>query len=373
MGCFLDGYKKILIIRMLGGDKMGQFNVIDLFCGCGGLSKGFENVGFNVILGVDNDDAALETFVYNHKGAVKMNADLSSEDAFPTIDKLVGKQKIDVIVGGPPCQGFSLTGSRNFEDPRNKLYLAMIEAVRKFSPQAFIIENVPGMATLYNGEVKNEIIHRFIEMGYTVNSSILCAADYGVPQMRKRLVFVGLKNSTTPFEFPNPKCLIGNYVTCEEAIADLPSRQNELGYDIDEYTQAPLTDYQVQMRGTCTVLHNHVATDHNQMVKDVIAQVPEGGNYKDLPVGVGESRRFHEAWTRYNSNKPSRTIDTGHRNHFHYKYNRVPTIRENARLQSFSDDFVFIGNKTQQNRQVGNAVPPLLGQAIAEQLLKYLK
>ncbi len=127
------------------------------------------------------------------------------------------------------------------------------------------------------------------------------------------------------------------------------------------------------MRKNSVKLYNHVATKHTDLVKNTIALVPDGGNYKDLPPGVGESRKFNEAWTRYASNKPSRTIDTGHRNHFHYKYNRVPTIRENARLQSFPDDFVFLGNKTQQNRQVGNAVPPLLSYNIAKQLLDYLK
>ena len=121
------------------------------------------------------------------------------------------------------------------------------------------------------------------------------------------------------------------------------------------------------------MLYNHVGTAHSQMVKDTIALVPEGGNYKDLPPGVGESRKFNEAWTRYDSKKPSRTIDTGHRNHFHYKWNRVPTIRENARLQSFPDDFVFWGTKTQQNRQVGNAVPPLLGYYLGIEIKKYIE
>lgn len=115
-------------------------------------------------------------------------------------------------------------------------------------------------------------------------------------------------------------------------------------------------------------MYNHVATNHTEEVKSVIALVPEGGNYKDLPPGVGTSRKFNEAWTRYHSKKPSRTIDTGHRNHFHYKYNRVPTVRENARLQSFPDDFIFYGTKTQQNRQVGNAVPPMLGYNLAKQI-----
>ena len=126
------------------------------------------------------------------------------------------------------------------------------------------------------------------------------------------------------------------------------------------------------MRGDCTVLSNHVATAHKDFVKDTIAQVPDGGNYKDLPPGVGESRIFHMAWTRLASNKPARTVDTGHRNLFHYKWNRCPTVRESARIQSFPDDFVFVGTRTQQNRQVGNAVPVLLGKALAEQILKYI-
>ena len=146
-----------------------------------------------------------------------------------------------------------------------------------------------------------------------------------------------------------------------------------MGEEIDVYCAEPRTEYQRKMRGRCTVLYNHVATNHKKFVKDTIALVPEGGNWKDLPKGVGESRKFHEAWTRYDGNKPSRTIDTGHRNHFHYKYNRVPTIRENARLQSFPDDFVFTGTRTQQNRQVGNAVPPLLGYYLGKALANIIK
>lgn len=347
-------------------------NVIDLFCGAGGLSKGFEAAGYHILLGVDNDDAALYTFRKNHVGAKVLNADLSDIATFSQIESLVHGQTIDVIVGGPPCQGFSLTGPRHFDDPRNKLYKAMLSTVSHFLPSAFVIENVPGMATMYHGEVRKDIVEKFTNLGYTVNSEILCAADYGVPQIRKRLIFVGLKSGQC-FEFPQPYLLPGDYVTCEDAISDLPSRETELGKECDSYTAPPRSKYQKLMRGSCVKLYNHVATKHTEQVKKVIALVPEGGNYKDLPPGVGTSRRFHEAWTRYHSKKPSRTIDTGHRNHFHYKYNRVPTIRENARLQSFPDDFIFYGTKTQQNRQVGNAVPPLLGKAIAEQLKIHLK
>lgn len=347
-------------------------NAIDLFAGCGGLSKGFMDAGFDILVGVDNDQAALDTFVKNHKGAVALKADLSKQETFDEIKRIAGKRPIDVIIAGPPCQGFSLTGPRNFDDKRNKLYLAVIEMVRQFNPMGFIIENVPGMATLYNGQIKEEILRRFRNMGYNIECRILCAADYGVPQMRKRLIFMGVRKNVGKPGFPDPVFAPGSYRTCRDAISDLPSREEAPGLEEDVYTQEPITEYQKLMRGECGILYNHVATNHTQMVKDTIALVPEGGNYRDLPPGWGESRKFNEAWTRYDGNKPSKTIDTGHRNHFHYQYNRVPTIRENARLQSFPDDFIFTGTRTQQNRQVGNAVPPLLGQALGEALLQII-
>lgn len=352
---------------------MSKYTVIDLFSGAGGLSKGFLDAGYDILLGIDNDMAALSTFELNHNGAKTLSLDLSDEKAFREIEKSIENQQIDVIVAGPPCQGFSLSGPRNFDDERNKLYLAVIKAVKTFNPKAFIIENVPGMATLYNGEIKDEILKRFKRLGYNIDCKILCAADYGVPQMRKRLIFMGIRKDVGIPHFPEPLFDESNYVTCRDAIDDLPSREIEIGKDIDEYIVSPKTQYQRKMRGTCTILHNHVGTNHTQLVKDTIALVPEGGNYKDLPDGWGQSRKFNEAWTRYDGYKPSKTIDTGHRNHFHYRYNRVPTVRENARLQSFPDDFVFLGTKTQQYRQVGNAVPPLLGFALANELLEILR
>lgn len=348
--------------------------VLDLFCGCGGLSLGFIQAGYEVVLGVDIDAAALRTYEKNHTESEVLLGDLSDEKTFARMLDKVNGQKIDVVIGGPPCQGFSLTGPRNLNDERNKLYRAVLRSVEELNPKAFIIENVPGMASLYDGKIREEIIQYFEDIGYTVNSDILLAADYGVPQMRKRLFFVGLRKDLDlgKFDFPKVTHYLDTYVTCEQAIGDLPSRESEFGEEEDRYGMPPQSDYQKLMRGQCESLYNHVATRHTEMVKNVIALVPEGGNYKDLPPGVGESRKFNEAWTRYHSQKPSRTIDTGHRNHFHYKYNRVPTIRENARLQSFPDDFIFYGTKTQQNRQVGNAVPPMLSNKVASKLKEYL-
>ena len=222
------------------------------------------------------------------------------------------------------------------------------------------------------GKIKDEIIRRFDKMEYHVSFNTLLATDYGVPQMRKRAFFIGIRKQFGFFEFPKPTHTPSDYISCQDAISDLPARKNELGQEKDDYADEPITDYQKKMRNGANKLYNHVATNHTPMVKNVIAQVPDGGNYKDLPPGVGESRKFNEAWTRYRSDKPSRTIDTGHRNHFHYKYNRVPTIRENARLQSFPDTFIFYGSRTHQNRQVGNAVPPLVAYHLAKEIKKYI-
>ena len=348
-------------------------NAIDLFAGCGGLSKGFMDAGFNILVGVDNDEAALKTFALNHDGAVALNADLSKQETFDEIKKSAKGKEIDVVIAGPPCQGFSLTGPRNFDDKRNKLYLAVIEIVKQYKPKAFIIENVPGMATLYKGEIKEEILRRFRKLGYNIECKILCAADYGVPQIRKRLIFMGIRKDIGFPNFPEPVYDKANYLTCRDAISDLPSLIDDIGNENSHYSQEPLTEYQKKMRGNCQVLHNHIGTIHTQMVKDTIALVPEGGNYKDLPSGWGESRKFHMAWTRLDGNSPARTVDTGHRNLFHYTYNRIPTVRESARIQSFPDNFVFTGTKTQQSRQVGNAVPPLLGQALGKEILEIIQ
>lgn len=351
---------------------MNKLNVLDMFCGCGGLSKGFLDAGCRIVLGTDNDLAALKTFEKNHDGSHSSAIDLSERDFNKKIDEIISDTKIDIIVAGPPCQGFSLTGPRNFDDKRNRLYMSVIKAVEIYSPKAFVIENVPGMATLYKGQVKDEIIRRLEVLGYSVKCDILCAADYGVPQIRKRLFFCGIRKEYGTFTFPEPYLMPENYITCSDAISDLPNRQTEHGKEIDDYDTAPSSEYQRAMRGYFLKLYNHVATAHTQLVKDIISLVPEGENYKSLPPGIGDNRKFNEAWTRYHSLRPSKTIDTGHRNHFHYKYNRVPTIRENARLQSFPDDFIFYGTRTQQNKQVGNAVPPLLGKAIAVQILSLI-
>ena len=283
------------------------------------------------------------------------------------------RKEIDVIIAGPPCQGFSLTGTRKESDERNTLFNAVFRLAKKVNPKALIIENVQGILNLYKGKAKKEIIELCEEMGYNCSPKLLYAPDFGIPQIRKRVFFVAIKKELGIFEFPEPTHKPNNYIGCKDAIGDLPTLKNSLGEEVSEYNKDPFSDYQIMMRSNTKILRNHKGTSHTEEVKDVISKVPEGGNHKDLPPGVGDSRKFNEAWTRYHSQKPSKTIDTGHRNHFHYKYNRVPSVRENARLQSFHDSFVFSGTKTQQYRQVGNAVPPLLGKVLGEQLKLYLQ
>ena len=342
------------------------YNVLDLFCGAGGLSYGFECAGFNVVLGIDNDMAALNTFELNHKGSKTIYGDIT-DISYADIKKVVGDVEIDVIVGGPPCQGMSLSGPRKFDDPRNRLYLSYIRLVKEIQPKAFIIENVPGLVSLFGGEIKDSIINEFNAAGYQVEYKILCAADYGVPQMRRRVIFVGYK--TGEFTYPETS---DEYVSCTQALSDLPPLVDTLGEDDMPYSSEPTSEYQKLMRRRSNSVRNHIAANHSENVRSTIALIPAGGNYKCLPADFKSTRKFNVAWTRFPDVKPAPTIDTGHRHHFHYKYNRVPTVRECARLQSFPDDFIFTGNKTQQFRQVGNAVPPLMAERLAEQVKKML-
>lgn len=341
-----------------------KYNVLDLFCGCGGLSLGFEEAGYNVLLGIDIWEDALKTYAYNHKHSKILCADMSTlrgED----VKDVVGDNSVDVIIGGPPCQGFSIAGKRIVDDDRNKLYKGFVRMVEYFKPKAFVMENVPNILSIGDGVVRESIINDFKSLGYTVENKVLTASDYGVPQNRRRAVFVGLMKGNFDFDIP----MVAEKVTTEEALSDLPEQSIEDG---GKYLVESSSEYQKLMRTNSTGVFNHEVTQHNEQTVRIISMVPDGGNYKDLPQELQGTRKVHIAWTRLNSKRPSITIDTGHRHHFHYKWNRVPTVRESARIQSFPDDFIFLCSKTSQYKQVGNAVPPLMAKAIAKQLKKQL-
>lgn len=357
-----------------------KLTCLDLFSGAGGLSRGFYDAGYDVVLGVDFDEAALKTFAENHGGAKAMKLDLFDHSNINKITEYLDENniKLDVLVGGPPCQGFSVAGPRNMNDKRNTLYTAMVELAQRVQPKAIVLENVPGMIQINGGIGAKRVVEDFAKIGYKMIPKLLYAPDYGLPQMRKRVFFVGLKEGLKEFVFPEPTVKKENYVTCEEAISDLPSLQTEdgeiiYGDEIQEYLTPPTSDYQKKMRTNSKVVRNHIGSVPIEKTKHMISLVPEGKNYKALPDKYRGLYKYHEALTRYHSKKPSNTINTGHRSHFHYKWNRIPTVRESARLQSFPDDFIFYGTKAEQYRQVGNAVPPMLGQVVATELKKYLE
>lgn len=348
---------------------------LDLFCGAGGLSCGFHMAGIETVAGIDHDKAAIETFNKNRlgKGIVADIENISSEE----IRELCGGY-VDMIVGGPPCQGMSLSGPRKEEDKRNRLYKSFVRIVKDLSPRVVLLENVPGMVSLFGGKIKDAILEEFSALGYQMQYKILRASDYGVPQHRRRVVFVGIKEGE--FDYPAishseiPTATQKKMVSCYDALADLPplSSTDYLGEEVQQYVAVPQNEFQTLMRQNSDAVHNHIAAEHSERVRHIISLVPAGGNYHSLPAELQKSRNFHVAWTRFPDNAPAPTIDTGHRHHFHYKECRVPTVRECARLQSFPDDFIFWGNKTQQFRQVGNAVPPLMAKALGEAIRRAL-
>ncbi len=358
--------------------------LIDLFCGCGGFSKGFENAGFDIALGIDSWKDATVTYQQNFPKAVALNQDITTVTGKELLNQLknISAEDIDVIIGGPPCQGFSLSGKRMLDDPRNKLYKSFVEIVDEIKPKVFVMENVPGLIRLFDGKVKDEIIKDFSALGYNVEMQLLSADNFGVPQQRKRVFFVGLNkekiHNTKVFTFPLPTHGIGQTsptpITCKQAISDLDFVPDDIALpECIEYKIPPQSEYQKLMRNGSTALYNHSITLHKERTKEIIAMVPDGGNYKDLPPELWQTRKVNIAWTRMNSQKPCFTIDTGHNHHFHYKENRVPSVRESARIQSFPDTFKFIGIKTSQLKQVGNAVPPILAQAVASKIISLLE
>ena len=336
--------------------------IIDLFCGIGGLSLGFEQAGFEVVSAVDMWKDAIITYNHNRKNKVAKVETVEdfNENELP---ELVKAEHITGIIGGPPCQGFSTVGRREIDDPRNKMYLEFYKAVKLASPDFFVIENVKGMLTLNKGAFVKDLIDRFGPngLGYTINYQLLNAADYGIPQNRYRVFYVGIKGKK--FEFPKPYDFT---LTAKDGISDLEGATSE------HYGSSPQNDFQKNMRSEQKKPLNQDYTNHSEQTISIISQVPDGGNIRDLPAEIWQVRKYNKAFERMGTFKPSNTIDTGHRNYFHYSEARIPTVRESARIQSFPDNFEIIGTRGSQYKQVGNAVPPMLAKVIADEIKKIL-
>jgi len=339
--------------------------IIDLFCGCGGLSKGFELAGFETKIAIDMWADAVKTFNHNIGGDIAVCEDIHKwSNEF--LNELKKDSDIVGIVGGPPCQGYSTVGTRDVNDPRNHLYKEYCRIVEVINPEFFVIENVKGLITLSGGAFKDDIIKRFTGLGYHVSFQILNAADYGVPQNRYRVFFVGMKKSG--FMFPKSQ---NKKISVKDAIGDLPAIDGV--EKIDVYDKEPQTSYEKLMRGNSTILLNHEGTRHSQQTVEIISLIKDGGKIKDLPKEYWSVRKYNKAFERMNSAEQSNTVDTGHRNYFHYSQNRIPSVRENARLQSFPDSFEVLGSKTSQYKQIGNAVPPLLAYEIAKAIMEQMR
>ena len=239
------------------------------------------------------------------------------------------------------------------------MYLEFYKAVKLVNPDFFVMENVKGMLTLNKGAFVKDLLKRFGEdgLGYTISYQLLNAADYGIPQNRYRVFYVGIKNKK--FIFPEP---FDYKLTAKDGISDLEGATQE------KYGSEPQNEYQKAMRGNATKPLNQDYTTHTEKTISIISQVPDGGNIRDLPEEVWHVRKYNKAFERMGTFKPSNTIDTGHRNYFHYSEPRIPTVRESARIQSFPDSFEILGTRGSQYKQVGNAVPPMLSKIIAERI-----
>lgn len=366
--------------------KETKINAIDLFAGAGGFSQGMESAGFNVVAAVEFNEQIAETYKYNHPNT-KMFVDdirnISADEMKSLFDKK--NETCDIIFGGPPCQGFSMAGNRIrskvsfLEDKRNFLFKEYIRMVDKLRPKIFIIENVPGILNYNDGAVKDEIYETFNKMGYQLHSKILCAADYGVPQLRKRAIFIGNRIGIDPeLLFPEPTNSESNYVTIRDAISDLPPI--DAGFQCEETVykkDITLTDYQQKMISSSGKTYNHSSSHHKPETLKILSMIKQGQTMKDLPEEYHTKSVHSGAYGRMEYDKPSYTLTTRLNTPSvgritHPTQDRTITPREAARIQSFPDDYRFIGDITSVGMQIGNAVPPMLAEKIGTHIIEIL-
>lgn len=357
------------------------------------MSLGFKMAGFRSIFASDVDENAGKTFKRNFPKTpfkVKDICQITKEE----VDEVTGGITPDVIIGGPPCQGFSLANKRRNkikDDPRNRLFYQFVKFIDWYSPKAFVMENVKGLLSMKGGAVINTIIEEFTNAGagYNVKFQVLCASDYGVPQMRERVIIVGVREDLNiEPSFPSP---IEGCVSVDEAISDLPLINSSEGAEVQDYTMEPTNDYQHLMRRNSDRVYNHAAMHHTPRLIERFKAIQPGQNLLDVWETHGAVRRGapeEKSQTKFSQNnqrvygdKPAPTIAASFQSNFiHPHLNRNFTAREGARLQSFPDDFVFEGMRTKmswekglsQYQQIGNAVPVLLAYHIASHLRQLL-
>ncbi len=353
---------------------MSEMTMIDLFAGVGGLSLGFEREGFRVVLANEYDPSIAEAYIKNRDNPKMIVEDIRKLPVHETFGQYKGK--ITVVVGGPPCQGYSQKGQRKtIHDERNFLFRYFVDVVKEVEPQYFVMENVPNLLTSEGGFFKKELISLFENLGYSVNADVLCASDYGVPQDRRRAFIIGKKGARSLVPMP-PKS--ERKTTIWEAISDLNYLNSGEGKEEQTYQIEPQSDYQREIRKGSTILTGHIATNHSKIALERMAMIPPKGGKEFLPPEHLTKSIYSGTWERMDADGVSVTIttrfDTPASGKFTHPYlNRAITVREAARIQSFPDTFHFYGTKTSQMKQVGNAVPPLLAQCVAKIIVDDMK
>lgn len=380
---------------------------IDLFSGAGGLSEGLEEAGFHSLFASEIVDRYAETYKRNHPSAEVCVDDIRAVDP-ASVRKGLGLAigELDLLAGGPPCQGFSINAPvRSGEDPRNHLFREYLRFVDEFKPRAVLIENVPGLVSFEKGATLHAILSSLADLGYGADVHILGAPYYGVPQMRWRTIIMGLRgaiipqsawpdpvrhapiraNFTTTFDGrqivkrPSPETS-APFTTLHEAIGDLPALANgERGAAIKAYACDARCDYQRLLRTGSPGVMNHEAPKLSKINLERLTYIKPGGNWTDIPIdllpkGMQKARRSDHTkrYGRPRWDELASTVLTKCDPHwgafFHPEQDRAFTVREAARIQSFPDHYVFIGSQAEQYAEVGNAVPPMLASAVGKSL-----
>ena len=366
-------FKRILIRKISKRNEKMMFNILDVFCGAGGLSYGMDkNKHFRTKVAIDFDEKAAETFKKNMPDTEVLVGDITDADVKQKVIELSRKAKVNMIVGGPPCQGYSMKGKKlGLKDPRNFLFREYLNLVKELQPDIFVIENVKGLLLASNGWFKDEILTAVSNLGYWVEYGVLNAADFGVPQSRERAIFICSKNKIVTLPTPT----ISRRTTVRDAISDLSYLESGEGEFKQEYVTTAKSDYQKMMRAGSMALYNHKASNHKKVAIEKLKMIPPEQGKEFIPKELQGKQKFKTTWGRLKWDDVSPTIDTrfdassnGTNNHPYL--NRAITPREAARIQSFDDKFVFYGSKVYIRKQIGNAVPPLLAKAIADKIDK---
>ena len=355
------------------------FMGFDLFAGAGGLSYGLSRAGFNMKLGIEIDPHCAKTLSMNQRNMTVIVSDIRSVEPTEAVKYAdIRKGELTIIVGGPPCRGFSQSNrrTRDLKNPLNHLYNEFFRFVKELRPTVFLLENVEGLRTLHNGQVLRDILRLGEKYEYYVHWSVVNAEDYGVPQRRKRIIFIGaLAKATNPFSVEQRET-----TTVRQAIDDLPVLENGNKIDLLDYSRSKnLSDYQKRMReNNGGKIKNNLVTKNSSLVLERYKYVPPGGNWTDIPERLmynykNLSNCHKWIYHRLKWDAPSVAISNFRKNMLiHPEQNRGLSVREAARLQTFHDHYLFYGPLGSQQQQVANAVPPSLAEKIGGNILKNL-